>query len=63
MPRKFLDRPAALVFSLLALQLAPLHNVDARFRGAVQKPIPTVGSDGGLQSTLTGMEDSTLYCT
>lgn len=54
MPRKKVGRSAALVALLLALQLKGHQHVEARFRGAVQKAIPTVGSDGGVVNTITG---------
>ena len=55
MPRKAPDRSAILVALLLVLHCIGPHDVEARFRGAVQKPIPTVEKDAGLAKAGAGM--------
>lgn len=55
MPRKAPDRSATLVVLLLVLHYTGPHDVDARFRGAVQKPIPTVEKNAGLAKAGAGV--------
>ena len=55
MPKSRLSRPAALAALLLALQLTQPQYALAKFRGAVQKPIPKVGNDGGMVYSVSGI--------
>ena len=55
MPKSKLCRPAALAALLLALQLTQPQYALAKFRGAVQKPIPKVGNDGGMVYSVSGI--------
>jgi len=55
MPRKAPDRSAILVVLLLVLHCTGPHDVDARFRGAVQRPIPTVEKNAGLAKAGAGV--------
>ena len=55
MPRGRLGRSAAVAALLLALQLTESHYALAKFRGAVQKPIPRVDNDGGIVYSVSGI--------
>ena len=55
MPKRRLGRPAVLAALLLALQLTQPQYALAKFRGAVQKPIPRVGNDGGMVYSVSGI--------
>ena len=55
MPKSRLGRPAALAALLLALQLTQPQYALAKFRGAIQKPIPKVGNDGGMVYSVSGI--------
>ena len=56
MPRKRPHISATLLIFLLALHLTTLYGVAAKFRGAIHKPIPTIGDDGTAAKLRVGMK-------
>ena len=64
MPKSRFGRPAALVALLLTLQLKEPQHALAKFRGAVQKPIPKVDNDGGVVYSVSGIisDLNSMWC-